>query len=112
MANHLHRPIAEALLTAGKHVLCEKPLAPSVEDAEAMVGAAQAAGRVASCGFSYRRSPAVSAIGDQIRAGSLGEILHFNGRYCATMPLIPTRRRAGATPARSAPERSATSAAI
>jgi predicted dehydrogenase len=68
VANHLHRPIAEALLAAGKHVLCEKPLAPSGEDAEAMVGAAQAAGKVASCGFSYRRSQAVSAIGDQMAA--------------------------------------------
>jgi predicted dehydrogenase len=37
VANHLHREIAEALLASGKHVLCEKPLASSVEDAEAMV---------------------------------------------------------------------------
>jgi len=81
VANHLHRQIAEALLAAGKHVLCEKPLAPSAGDAAAMVAAAQDAGKVASCGFSYRRSPAISAIGEQIRAGSLGEILHFNGRY-------------------------------
>jgi predicted dehydrogenase len=81
VANHLHREIAEAALAAGKHVLCEKPLAPSVEDAEAMVQAAEAADRVAACGFSYRRSPAISAIGEQIAAGSLGEVLHFNGRY-------------------------------
>src|SRR6195952_6018820 len=81
VANHLHREIAEGLLAAGKHVLCEKPLAPTVADAEAMVTAAQAAGKVARCGFSYRRSPAVSAIGDQIKAGKLGEILQFDGRY-------------------------------
>jgi predicted dehydrogenase len=81
VANHLHREIAEALLAAGKHVLCEKPLAASVEDAEAMVAAAQASGRVAATGFSYRRSPAVSAIRAQVEAGSLGELLHFNGRY-------------------------------
>ncbi|HET7475088.1 MAG TPA: Gfo/Idh/MocA family oxidoreductase [Dermatophilaceae bacterium] len=81
VANHLHREIAEGLLAAGKHVLCEKPLAPSVADAEAMVAAAQASGKVASTGFSYRRSPAVSAIAEQIRAGKLGELLHFNGRY-------------------------------
>jgi predicted dehydrogenase len=81
VANHLHREIAEALLASGKHVLCEKPLASSVEDAEAMVKAAKSSGRVAVCGFSYRRSPAASAIGDQIRNGALGDILHFNGRY-------------------------------
>ena len=81
VANHLHREIAEGLLAAGKHVLCEKPLAPSVADAQAMVAAAEAAGKVASCGFSYRRSPAVSAIGEQIKAGKLGEVLHFNGSY-------------------------------
>jgi predicted dehydrogenase len=43
VANHLHREIAEALLASGKHVLCEKPLASTVEDAEAM---GQGRGRV------------------------------------------------------------------
>jgi predicted dehydrogenase len=81
VANHLHREIAEGLLAAGKHVLCEKPLAPTVEDARAMVAAAEKSGRVASCGFSYRRSPAVAAIAELIRAGGLGQLLHFNGRY-------------------------------
>ncbi len=81
VANHLHRPVSEALLASGKHVLCEKPLAPSVADAEAMVAAAERAGTVAACGFSYRRSPAISAIGEQIAAGTLGELLQFNARY-------------------------------
>jgi predicted dehydrogenase len=81
VANHLHREIAEELFASGKHVLCEKPLASTVEDAEAMVEAADASGLVAACGFSYRRSPAVSAIGEQIKSGALGEIQHFNGRY-------------------------------
>ena len=81
VANHLHREIAEALLASGKHVLCEKPLTSSVEDAEAMVKAAEASGRVAATGFSYRRSPAISAIRDQLSAGSLGKLGHFNGRY-------------------------------
>jgi predicted dehydrogenase len=81
VANHLHREIAEGLLAAGKHVLCEKPLAPTVADAEAMVQAAAAAGKVAACGFSYRRSSAAAAISEQIANGTLGELLHFNGRY-------------------------------
>ena len=62
-------------------MLYEKPLASTVEDADAMVKAADASGLVAACGFSYRRSPAVSAIAEQIKAGELGEIQHFNGRY-------------------------------
>jgi predicted dehydrogenase len=81
VGNFLHREIAEALLTAGKHVLCEKPLAPSVGDARAMVAAAGKSGRVASTGFSYRRSPAVAAIHAQIDNGSIGDVLLFNGRY-------------------------------
>ena len=98
VANHLHREVADALLAAGKHVLCEKPLADSVEDAEAMVAAAAAAARVASCGFSYRRSPAVAAIGEQIRVGSLGDIVQFNGRYWCDYtadPNAPTNWRDG-----------------
>ena len=64
-----------SLLAAGKHVLCEKPLAPSVEDAQAMVAAAGKSGQVASCGFSYRRSPAVAAVTELARAGALGQLL-------------------------------------
>src|ERR1700682_2039751 len=50
VANHLHREIVEGLLAAGKHVLCEKPLAGSLADAEAMGAAAEGAGRVAARG--------------------------------------------------------------
>jgi len=45
LANHLHREVIEALLAAGKHVLCEKPFAPNVSDASAMVDAATRSGR-------------------------------------------------------------------
>ena len=62
-ANHLHREMAEGLLAAGKHVLCEKPLAASYADAQAMTAAAEASGLVAAVGYTYRRSPAISAVG-------------------------------------------------
>jgi predicted dehydrogenase len=81
VANPLHRPIVEGLLAAGKHVLCEKPMAPSVEDASAMVAAARASGRQAAVGFTFRRSPAIAAIRDQLRGGAIGRPLHFNGHY-------------------------------
>jgi predicted dehydrogenase len=81
VANPLHRQIVEGLLAAGKHVLCEKPMAPTVEDAEAMVAAAKASGLQTGVGFVFRRSPAVAAVRDQIASGAIGRPLHFNGHY-------------------------------
>jgi predicted dehydrogenase len=79
VANHLHREVIEALLSAGKHVLCEKPLAPSVADAQAMVDAAARHDRVAALGYTYRWSPAINAIRREIDEGDLGRPVHFNG---------------------------------
>lgn len=97
VANHLHREITEALLAAGKHVLCEKPLAPTPADARAMVDAARAHPElVAGTGFVYRRQPAVAAIRDLV-ARELGEVSHFNGRYWCDYAAGPTLRWRGAT---------------
>jgi predicted dehydrogenase len=81
VANHLHREIAETLLGAGKHVLCEKPMAPTIEDAEAMVSAAESSGLQAGVGFTFRRSPAIAAVREQVDEGTIGRPLHFNGHY-------------------------------
>ena len=81
VANRLHREIVEALLDAGKHVLCEKPLAPSVADGQAMVDRAAKSDRVAAVGFTFRRSPAINAIREQVTGGSLGPAVHFGGHY-------------------------------
>jgi predicted dehydrogenase len=81
VANDLHREIVEALLDAGKHVLCEKPLAPSVADGQAMADRAAKSDRVAAVGFTFRRSPAISAIRQQVTEGVLGPVMHFNGHY-------------------------------
>jgi predicted dehydrogenase len=81
VANSLHREVVEGLLAAGKHVLCEKPLAPSVADGAAMVAAAAASGQVTAIGLTFRRSPAVAAVREQVRAGALGPVRHFTGRY-------------------------------
>jgi len=81
VANALHRQIVEALLAAGKHVLCEKPLADSLENACAMAAAAQDhPDLVTGTGFVYRRQPGVAAIRELV-AAELGDVSHFNGRY-------------------------------
>ncbi len=79
-----HAEIALAALAAGKHVLCEKPLANSVDEAQAMVAAAAQAhhhGVRAMCGFNYRRVPAIAYLRDLIAAGRLGEIRHVRAAY-------------------------------
>lgn len=90
VANHLHREIVEGLLAAGKNVLCEKPLAGSIADAESMVAAAAASTGLASVGYTYRRSPAVQAIANELESGRLGDLVHFDGRYRADYSLDPT----------------------
>jgi len=73
VANKLHREIVEALLDAGKHVLCEKkPLAPTAADGQAWPSAPRNRYRVASIGFTFRRSPAINAIASRITGGGLG----------------------------------------
>jgi len=79
-----HAEIAIAALRAGKHVLCEKPLANSVGEAEAMVAAAAEArsfGQRSMCGYNYRRVPAVTLLRDLIAAGRLGQIRHVRAVY-------------------------------
>ena len=81
VANALHREIVEALLAAGKHVICEKPLSDSLDDAQAMADAALGhAELVTGTAFVYRRQPAVAAIRELVQ-DELGEVSHFNGRY-------------------------------
>ncbi|MEU6857329.1 Gfo/Idh/MocA family oxidoreductase [Glycomyces sp. NPDC046736] len=81
---NLHAEIAIAALEAGKHVLCEKPLANTVEEAERMTAAAEAAkaqGTLAMCGFSYRRTPALSLAKRIVESGALGQIRHVRAQY-------------------------------
>src|SRR3954447_7202197 len=79
-----HAEIAIAALEAGKHVLCEKPLANTVEEAEAMTAAAERAaerGVRSMVGFSYRRVPAITFARDLVRTGRLGTIHHVRAQY-------------------------------
>ncbi|GAA2017899.1 Gfo/Idh/MocA family oxidoreductase [Terrabacter terrae] len=79
-----HAEIALAALEAGKHVLCEKPLANSVEEAEAMAAASEAArarGVRSMVGFTYRRVPAVAYARQLVAEGRIGRVLHVRGAY-------------------------------
>ena len=79
--NFLHPPIAVAAAKAGKHVMCEKPLANTMKEAEDMLKAAKKAGVKHMCGFSYRFAPAVATIKQMISEGDLGRIFHFRAAY-------------------------------
>jgi predicted dehydrogenase len=79
-----HAEIAITALEAGKHVLCEKPLANSVAEAEAMVTAAERArerGQLAMVGFNYRRVPAIAYARRLIADGRLGTLRHVRFTY-------------------------------
>ncbi len=79
-----HAEIALAALAAGKHVLCEKPLANSVAEAREMASAAaaaQAQGVRAMCGFNYRRVPAAALMRQMIASGRIGTIRHVRAVY-------------------------------
>ncbi len=76
-----HAEIAIAALQAGKHVLCEKPLANTLEEAEAMAAAAERADGMAMVGFTYRRVPAASFARDLVQSGAIGEIRQVRAVY-------------------------------
>ncbi|MEV5750472.1 Gfo/Idh/MocA family oxidoreductase [Actinoallomurus sp. NPDC052308] len=76
-----HAPIAIAALEAGKHVLCEKPLANTVAEAEAMAAAAENATGSSMVGFNYRRVPALALARRLIAAGRLGDIRQVRTQY-------------------------------
>jgi predicted dehydrogenase len=87
-----HAEVAIAALQAGKHVLCEKPLANSVTEARDMVAAAEtasAAGVRSMVGFNYRRVPAAAFARQLISEGKLGDIRHVRAVYLQDWILDP-----------------------
>ncbi len=79
--NNLHAAPSIAAAEAGKHVICEKPLARDAAEAWRMVEAVRAAGVVNMTAFNYRFVPAVRLMRDIIEQGRLGRIYHFRARY-------------------------------
>ena len=78
--NFTHRAIVEAACAAGRHVLCEKPLALTVADARAMLDAAEAAGVRHMTAFTYRFVPAMRYLKHLVDRGDLGEVVHFRAQ--------------------------------
>ena len=79
--NDTHAPLAAAALAAGKHVVCEKPLATSSADARALVEQATATDRITSVPFVYRFHPMVREARDRIARGETGRLLSVQGAY-------------------------------
>lgn len=76
-----HMATTLALLAEGKHVFCEKPLAPNHADALAMTEAAEAAGVVNMVNLTYRNSPAIQEARRMVQAGEIGELRHVEASY-------------------------------
>ena len=79
--NALHKEMALAAISAGKHVYCEKPLAPLASDARQMADAAAARGVKTQVGFNYLCNPMLRLAREMIAAGELGEIRGYRGLH-------------------------------
>lgn len=79
--NALHKEMALAAIATGKHVYCEKPLAPLASDARQMADAAAARGVKTQVGFNYLCNPMLRLAREMIAAGELGEIRGYRGLH-------------------------------
>ena len=87
--NHLHAPLTEAALAAGKHVVCEKPLSTTLEDAVRLADAARASDRVTAVPFVYRFHATAREARERVRAGVTGAVHLIHGSYLQDWLLRP-----------------------
>jgi predicted dehydrogenase len=88
--NHLHYDQCKAVLAAGKHVVCEKPLALTGRETADLVALARASARVAAVCYNVRFYPLCHEVRERIRAGDLGTIYHVTGSYVQDWLLYET----------------------
>lgn len=81
LPNHLHAEWSIRALQAGVHVLCEKPLATSLQEVDVMIAASQQSGRVLAEAFMYRHHPQTKIVGEWVRSGRLGEVTLVRGDF-------------------------------
>ena len=103
--NDLHHAVAGAALAAGKHVICEKPLARTVEEAEDLVRLAASADRVAVLCHNYRFFPLVAELRARVHSGDLGPVHNVRGSYLQDWLLAETATNWRIDPARGGASR-------
>lgn len=93
--NDKHAEIAIAAAAAGKMILCEKPLARTVEEAEQMLKAVEAAGVKNTVWYNYRRVPAVTLAKKIVDSGKLGKIFHYRANFLQDWTINPDLPQGG-----------------
>ncbi len=88
--NHLHYPLAKQALAAGKHVVCEKPLAVTSEQSAELVELAERSGLVHCTNFNLRFYPLVQEARERVRAGEIGQVWNVHGGYLQDWLALPT----------------------
>ena len=88
--NRLHYPMAKAALAAGKHVMCEKPLAMTAAESAELVALAAASGRAAGVNYNIRYYPLCLEARDRVRRGDVGDVYSVCGSYAQDWLFHPT----------------------
>ena len=87
--NHLHKDQAVAALKAGKHVLCEKPMAMNQAECRAMIRAARKADRLLTIGYNSRHHPRLGKFREQWQGGRFGAPVRMHGQFHYRYPVVP-----------------------
>jgi predicted dehydrogenase len=90
LPNHMHKEVVLAALEAGKHVICEKPLANTAEDAHELYQAAEKAGVIHQAGFNWRLPPSLQLARKLVDDGEIGKMLDFRGFWLSEWAIDPS----------------------
>jgi predicted dehydrogenase len=89
--HHLHAEHSIAALAAGAHVLCEKPMATSIDDGRHMIDAAMRANRIGAIAYTYRGYPLIEVLREKLAAGDFGTIRRVGGCYLSQDVFAPDK---------------------